>query len=129
MKWEGMELSILKTIFHILVLTFYYYIGTWVQEATNLFIPGSIIGMNLLLITLLINGIKVSWIDKGASLLVNHLPLLFIPVTVGVIQYLDLLAGKGLLLILIVFISTGVVAFFSGITTQIMNRKKGEHYE
>ncbi|WP_237458598.1 CidA/LrgA family protein [Pontibacillus yanchengensis] len=122
-------MSILKTIFHILVLTFYYYIGTWVQEATNLFIPGSIIGMNLLLITLLINGIKVSWIDKGASLLVNHLPLLFIPVTVGVIQYLDLLAGKGLLLILIVFISTGVVAFFSGITTQIMNRKKGEHYE
>ncbi|KGP72397.1 CidA/LrgA family protein [Pontibacillus yanchengensis] len=114
---------------HIAIVTMFYYIGMWIQRVGDLFIPGSIIGMMLLFVALLTNLMEVTWIDKGSDLLVTHLPLLFIPVTVGVIQYLDVLAGKGMLLLVIVLVSTILVAVTSGAFSQFIVHQKEKHYE
>ena len=57
----------------------------------------------------MIKKFKVTWIDKGAILLLSHLPLLFIPVTVGIIDFFDLFKGRGFFSVIVVIVSTILV--------------------
>lgn len=117
-------LKVIKIIIHIIVLYGIYLIGNWIQVALNLFIPGSVIGMMLLLVFLLTNIIKVTWIEAGAKLIINHLTLFFIPATVGIMNYFSLFKGNGFLLILIVLLSTALVMAVSGVVSQWFIRRK-----
>ena len=117
-------MQLVKYGIHLIILSFFYMLGTWIQQLFHLFIPGSIIGMLLLFLALSFKLISPHWIAQGSNLLIRHLPLLFIPVTVGVIQYLGVLAGKGMLLILIVWSSTLFVAVLSGASSQYLLRKR-----
>src|SRR5690625_2306180 len=78
---------------HIIILYSFYLLGNWIQMSLNLFIPGSVIGMILLFLLLLIKGVKITWIEEGAAFLINNLPLFFIPATVGIIDYFSLFSG------------------------------------
>ena len=85
--------------------------------------------MILLFILLITNCMKLSWIEDGTKLFVNHLTLFFIPATVGIVNYLQLFSGKGLLLIIIVLISTGLVMGISGNISQWLVSKKELNHE
>ncbi|WP_070120559.1 CidA/LrgA family protein [Bacillus marinisedimentorum] len=101
-----------------------YQLGNGIAELFGLFIPGSIIGM-LLLFGLLISGVvKTGWFDRGASFLLSRLPFLFIPVTVGVMNYLDLFTGEGLLAVAAVLVSTALVMTGGGWISQETARRK-----
>lgn len=74
--------------------------------------PGSIIGLLLLFGLLISQLLPLSWIHQSAHLLLRHMALLFIPVAVGLLGYVDVLsegigfilsaALSGLVLILVV---------------------------
>ena len=113
-----------KISFHIIILYSFYLLGNWIQFSLNLFIPGSVIGMILLFLLLLIKGVKITWIEEGATFLINKLPLFFIPATVGIIDYFSLFSGKGFLLIIIVLVSTAMVMSVSGRVSQRLARKR-----
>src|SRR5699024_10573286 len=93
-------------IIHICILYLCNIVETGIIEFVNLSVPGSVIGLLLLFILLISNVLKVEWIEEGAQFFVNNLVFFFIPATVGVMNYFDLFKGKGILLILIVLIST-----------------------
>lgn len=123
-------LKLIKIIMHIIILYGIYLIGNWIQVALNLFIPGSVIGMVLLFIFLMTNIIKVTWIEEGSKLIINHLTLFFIPATVGVMNYFELFKGNGFLLVLIALLSTALVMALSGVISQwLMRRKEVPHDE
>ena len=71
----------------------------------------------------------MSWIEDGTRLFVSHLTLFFIPATVGIVNYLQLFTGEGILLIIIVLISTALVMGISGVVSQWFVRKKEMHHE
>jgi holin-like protein len=112
-------------IFQVVILYGVYQMGVWIQKALNLFIPGSIIGMLLLLGLLFLKIIPISVIEEGASYMLRHLPFFFLPVTVGVIEYFGLFKGKGFLLIIITIFSTIIVMVTAGVTSQYL-AVKGE---
>lgn len=121
-------LNVCKIIIHIAILYCIYLFANWIQTALGLFVPGSVIGMVILFILLSTNLIKVSWVENGARFIVDNLALFFVPATVGVMNYFDLFAGKGFLLVVIVLFSTLLVMASSGITSQwIMHREEREH--
>jgi holin-like protein len=64
--------------------------------------------------------VKREWFSLGGSLLLKHLPLLFIPATVGVIDYLDLFKGSGLITIGIAFLSTVIVMITSAFISDVL---------
>ncbi|WP_100373818.1 CidA/LrgA family protein [Bacillus sp. FJAT-45037] len=118
-------LQLLQLILHIGILYGFYIIGTWVQSVFDLIIPGSIIGMLLLFLLLFANILPVSLIENGTNLLIRHMPLLFVPFTVGILGYLDVFNGDGFWLILVTIFSTIVVFVLSGIMAQwLVNRKE-----
>ncbi|MBY7145019.1 CidA/LrgA family protein [Virgibacillus sp. NKC19-3] len=114
----------LKIIIHIAILYGIFLIGNGIAHYFNLFIPGSVIGMLLLFVLLMTGVIKAPWIDEGARAIINHLALFFIPATVGVMNYVDLFAGKGFLLVIIVLLSTVLVIVTAGHISQSLMRRK-----
>ncbi len=100
---------------HIAILAIFYWIGTWIQEALALFIPGSIIGMLLLFSLLLTKVIPLKLAEKGSFFILRHMPLLFLPVTVGILQFLDLFSGKGIFIVVITIVSTLVILAIVGL--------------
>ncbi|MFD2705350.1 CidA/LrgA family protein [Salibacterium lacus] len=117
----------IRIVFHIGILFVFYYTGVWIQEALQLMIPGSIIGMLLLLVCFSLNLVKPVWIEQGTSLLLSHMPLLFLPVTAGVIAHTQLFTGKGLWLVVIAYLSTLLVLVTSGWTVQLLLRRRNHH--
>ena len=99
----------IRIVFQIGILYVFYYTGLWIQHTFHLLMPGSIIGMLLLFCLLMTKKFKAAWIDKGASFLLSHLPLLFIPVTVGIIDFFDLFKGRGFFSVIVVIVSTILV--------------------
>lgn len=109
----------------IAILYLIYWLGTLIQGLLHTSIPGSIIGMILLFILLQTKIIKEKWLGDGAQFLLNILALLFVPATVGIIDYLSFLKGKGLITVPIVLLSTFLVMLVSSIVGEkIATRKK-----
>ncbi|WP_428776404.1 CidA/LrgA family protein [Vibrio sp.] len=70
--------------------------GNKVQQLLGISIPGSIIGM-LLLFTLLASGlVPVKWVQPSANLFIRYMILLFVPVSVGLIDHFDTLSANAL---------------------------------
>lgn len=106
------------TVIQIGVLYMLYIFGSIIQQLLHIPIPGSMIGMLLLFLLLMTGMVKEEWISRGANMLLSHLTLLFIPATVGIIDYVELFLGKGIWSIFIVIVSTMIVMLFAGFIGQ-----------
>ncbi len=111
-------MTILKGIIQIGFLYIFYFLGNGLQKLLHLPLPGSIIGMLLLLGALSFKLIKPDWIQHGAKYLHATLPLLLVPATIGVMNYPDLFTGKGFFIFLIVIASTAITIVVAGRTSQ-----------
>ena len=110
------------TVFQILILYMFYYAGVIVQELLRIPIPGSIIGLVLLFLCLYIKLIPINTINRGAGFLIAILPLLFVPVCIGVMKYPILLSIKGLSIIFVVFVSSVFTLLIAGGTSQLLEK-------
>ena len=119
-------MKVIRTIAQVGILWVFYYIGVLIVEWTNIFIPPGIIGLVLLWALLMMNVINVKLIQDGASFSIAFLTLFFIPSTVGVVEYPELLTLSGLLLVLAVFVSTVIVIVVTGKVSQFIERKEQE---
>jgi len=68
-------------------------------------LPGPVIGMLLLLVALNVPFVRRS-VEAAANALLSHLSLLFVPVGVGVIAHVALLADFGWRLAVVIVVST-----------------------
>ncbi|MFC0214589.1 CidA/LrgA family holin-like protein [Paenibacillus chartarius] len=81
-------------------------------------IPGSIIGMLLVFVLLLLGVIKLEWVEAGAAWLLAEMLLFFIPSAVGVLPYKSLLLGSGLQIVIVIVSSTALVMACAGLVAQ-----------
>ncbi|GIO24354.1 CidA/LrgA family holin-like protein [Oceanobacillus sp. J11TS1] len=116
-------------VLQISVLFLFNFIGQFIRDYFSLSIPGSLIGMLLLFILLILKIIPIAWIQTGIDVILKDIPFFFIPVTVGVVQYLSFFQGKGSLTILLVIVSTFFVISISGIVTNFIIKKEEKSYE
>ncbi|WP_153108851.1 CidA/LrgA family protein [Propionivibrio limicola] len=69
-------------------------------------IPGAVIGMSLLFLTLLVRGEASHALKKDTSALLQHLSLLFVPAGVGIMLHLQRVGREWLPITLALVIST-----------------------
>lgn len=117
-------MNIIRTIAQIGIIIVFYLVGQAIVNITGIIIPGSIIGLVLLWLALFFNVLNVKYIQQGASFLLLYLTLFFIPSTVAVINYPELLTISGGLLILAVIISTLVTMAITGKVSQLIEKKE-----
>ena len=122
-------MQIIRLLTQILILFIFYFIGDLIVTLLNLKFPGSIVGLVLLWTSL-----YFKWLDvrDGASVLITYLTLFFIPSTVGIVQYPELLTRSGALLLVAVFVSSIFAFVFTGKLSQLLEKieeKKGAEEE
>ncbi len=100
----------------------------------TIFIPGSILGMVLLLIALYRKILKLVDVDDVGSFLTANMSFFFIPAAVSVLEYFDLIKHvlwQILLIIFIgVFLSFFIVAYSVKLTVHLQekyNKRKGKN--
>lgn len=103
-------------------------LGGIIVEFLHVPLPGSIIGLIILLLLLHMKIVKKEDVADGAGFLLPILTLLFIPATVGVVNYPELLSWLGVSLLIITIISTifslGVTAKFAQKLEQTERQKE-----
>jgi len=97
-------------------------VGKWISSLLPFSFPGSILGMLILFILLNFQLVRMHWIEPSASLLLRHMALLFIPVAVGLLAYLDtVMASLGVILLNVV-LGISLILLVVGRLYQRMNR-------
>ncbi len=71
-------------------------IGVTIQKFTGVSVPGSVIGMIILFFSMVIGIVKVEWVKPGATLFIRYMILLFVPISVGLMQHFDMLLANAL---------------------------------
>ena len=110
-------------------LLLYQLIGEILAHVFALPVPGPVIGMALLFLTLVIRGQSERPVPKAlqqtASTLLQHLSLLFVPAGTGVMLYLQLIADEWLPIVVALVISTlGAMAVTALILRALIRQKK-----
>lgn len=117
-------MRVIRIIIQIGILNIFYYIGVGIVSYLHIPLPGSVIGLLLLALSLNFKIIKVEYIQDGAGFLIGILTLFFIPATVGIIDYPELMSTTGLLIILAVIASTLIAIYLSGLVTQLIEKRE-----
>ena len=119
----------------IFVIFFFQLLGEALKQFFEMRIPGPVIGLILLLITLIflkryktraINNLK-SDVLNTSNYILSYLSLLFVPIGVGVVMHLSYLENNLFKVLIIVFISTiltiGITAFLMEKINKRINKK------
>ena len=100
-------------------------IGELLNRLIPLPIPASIYGMAILFTALCTGLIKLSAVKETGHFLVQIMPMMFIPATVGLLESWDIMQCFLTAIIVISLVSTVIVILASGHATQfIINLKK-----
>jgi holin-like protein len=109
-----MKQKIINLLRSIAILYAILYLGIFIQHLIPIGVPGSIWGLLILFFCLTTQIIKVEWIAFGSSLLIRYMALLFVPVSVGVIKYADLLLANAKQLVIPNLVSTMLTMLIIG---------------
>lgn len=90
----------------ITLLLIYQLVGEVLALSLGLPVPGPVLGMILLFLSLMLRGRSTSALEQSSSSLLNHLSLLFVPAGVGMMVHLNLIAAQWLPILLTLVLST-----------------------
>lgn len=90
------------------------YAGNGVSLLLPITVPGSIIGMLILFTLLATQLLPVSWVKPGCHLLIRYMALLFVPISVGVMNYTDILSAQFGPVVVSILVSTFLVLTIVG---------------
>ena len=118
----------LRSIF---VIFFFQLLGEFIKKFFEMRIPGPVIGLILLLVTLIflkkfkktaIVNLKTDVVNTSNYIL-SYLSLLFVPIGVGVVMHLSYLDNNLFRVLIIVFISTILTIAGTAFLMEKINRK------
>lgn len=89
-------------------------------------VPGTVIGILLLLAALVAIGRVPAPLAKTAELALSHLNLLYIPAAVGVVAYTSLLGKDAVAIAVALVVSAFVGMMVAGWTFQLVARKRDD---
>lgn len=106
----------LDTLRGIAIIVVIFLIGTWLH-GHGVPIPGGVLGLLLFYAAMLSGLLKVRWVDRAAGLLLRHMVLLFVPLTVGLMDMGPVLSRQAVPIVaslvvsfLAVLLTTGLLA-------------------
>jgi Putative effector of murein hydrolase LrgA len=93
----------IKGLFFILL---FYFIGDALSILIRGFIPGSVIGMILLFLSLFFKLLRPDYVRETATLITKNMAVFFVPATVGLMVYAEFLSNSIEVIASAVLIST-----------------------
>jgi holin-like protein len=98
--------------------------GEAIARLTDAPLPGPVLGMLLLLLALRWPAARAP-VEAAAETLLAHLSLLFVPVGVGVLVHVDLIAQYGLRMLVVVVLATWIALVVTALVLRALLPKAG----
>lgn len=108
---------------YLLIIFGFLALGELIVYITNISFPSSLIGMFLLTFALHKNWIKVEWVKGISDVLVSNLGLFFIPPSVALMVYWEMVEDNLLALVASIVLSTILVIGVTGRVYQFIRKK------
>lgn len=105
-----------------LILTGAYGLGYAVSTGLDLPVPANVLGLLILFGALCLGWLKLSDVEDTADFIIQHLALFFMPPTVGIMIYFDLLTSSFLKIFVPLLTSILIGFFVAGQVTQLVIR-------
>ena len=105
-------------------------IGNLISYFLPIPFPGSVLALILLFLCMYFKVVKPSQISDVSDFLLHNMTILFIPATVSIISYVDILKKFLIPFLVICFVSTVIVFFLTAFTVKlvifIMNKRRSK---
>jgi holin-like protein len=108
------------------IIFLFLFLGDSISYFAKIPIPGNVIGMILLTVSLKIGLIKLESIKPSADILVKNMAFLFVPPGVGIMVYFDLIKTEFVAIVASYLFSTFAVLFAVGKIQQSLGKKSHE---
>ena len=117
----------MKLIQQLAVLLGFWLIGEGMSQLIRsvIVIPGAIIGMILLAVSLTLGFLKESQVNEVCDFFLNHISFFFVPASVGLLALTNITGMILLKLLLIAIISTFTTMWVSMFVTNWLVKRKG----
>jgi holin-like protein len=107
-----------RTALQVGLLTLVSLAGNQVAAHLPWKVPGNVIGLVIMLVLLHTGVVRLQWVESGANWLLGEMLLFFIPATVGIVQYRDLIMSSGVRILLVIGVSTAAVMVCTGLVAE-----------
>lgn len=122
---------IMNFLHGITILLAYQLVGEVSVRLLGLPIPGPVMGMVMLFLTLVVRGRAGAALDHAAPALLSHLSLLFVPAGVGIMVHFGRIADEwvsiGIAMVLSTVITLAATAGIMLLMTRVMARRNVRH--
>lgn len=110
----------------IFIILLFYFIGECVSYLIKGFIPGSILGMMLLFLSLYLKIVKADSVESTANAITKNMAIFFIPSGAGLMTSFGVLSKFWASIIITCSVSTILVIAVVGIIQQQMEKRRSE---
>ncbi|NJE11278.1 CidA/LrgA family protein [Thermococcus sp. MAR1] len=100
----------------------FYALGELISSYLKVPIPGSVLGMLLLLGALLSGNVKEEWVEGEAELFVRNMSIMFIPPGVGIVAYITLIRSQATPIFVSLVLSFLVTLVVTAKTVELLRR-------
>ena len=115
--------SLLTVVRGIVIIFSFLALGKVISAQLPFSFPAAILALLLLFISLALKIIKIEWISLSSQLFIRYMPLLFIPIGVGLIDSLELIAANFLNILLSALLTTFFSLTLVGHLYQYLSKK------
>lgn len=106
---------IIKIIIGFVILCAIQYLCNWIVRLTHIVLPSPILGIIVFALLLQFKIIKKEWVQDICNLLLKNMPLLFVPLFVGIIAYYGIIEKNLIPIIINVVVTTTVTLIITAI--------------
>lgn len=118
----------MKILLQIGIIFGIYWLSQGIEMILPFPFPASVISLIVLLVLLSVRLIKLEQIKEKTDFILGNLAFFFVPVTMKIIDYVDVVLENGAAFLTICVVSTiltfGATAWTVQLTNRLMNRKK-----
>lgn len=107
------------------IIILFLVVGKVISTQLLTMLPASIIGLILLFLGLTTRLIKIDWVLMTANFLLKYMVILFIPISVALINYFDLLLENWIVILFSIFFTSFLIMFTVGHLFQFLNKRHG----
>jgi holin-like protein len=95
-------------------LVVFFLLGSWLHRL-GLPIPGGVLGLLLFYLSMSTGLVKLKWVEEMAGLMLRHMVLLFVPLTVGLMEMGGLLSRQAVAITASLLVSLVAVLVTTGL--------------
>jgi holin-like protein len=96
------------------ILTGFFLLGSFLH-GLGVPIPGGVLGLILFYLALMAGVVKMKWVERTAGFLLRHMVLLFVPLTVGLMEMGPLLSRQAVAITASLLVSLAAVMLTTGL--------------